>query len=232
MTKWTVPQIWQDSECFIIGGGPSMPHQFGIPKRVINRVQNGASPSLYADYMDCIKNRHIIGVNKAYELGNFIDVLFFGDCSFYKSRRKELANYPALKITSCPQFGKKNKQQREGIKYLARDHKKRYGITNSRSKVSWNCNSGAAAISVASNFGVKKIYLLGFDNKKVNEYGHWHKGYGTKPKNQKIPFARHRRGYKNIAQDAKKKNIDIVNLNPDSNIDVFPKFNLKDILDA
>jgi len=51
------PQIWKDGIAFILGGGPSL-----------NDVD-----------FDLIKNRRIIGVNNAYQLGDWVDVCWFGD---------------------------------------------------------------------------------------------------------------------------------------------------------
>jgi len=54
---WTAPRIWDGGECFILGGGPSL------------RVEQVSS----------LQGHRVIAVNQAYKLGNWIDVLFFGD---------------------------------------------------------------------------------------------------------------------------------------------------------
>ena len=54
---WTAPRIWDGGECFILGGGPS----------------------LAAVDVGQLRGRRVIAVNQAYKLGDWIDVLFFGD---------------------------------------------------------------------------------------------------------------------------------------------------------
>jgi len=54
---WKPPKIWQGSPAFIIGGGPS-----------VNDVD-----------FSLIKHHRIIGVNNSYQLGDWVDVCWFGD---------------------------------------------------------------------------------------------------------------------------------------------------------
>ena len=101
--------------------------------------------------------------------------------------------------------------------------------------VSWNCNSGSAAISIAANAGAARIILLGFDMKLDKEQQHWHDLYGRNaPRNPKkprhFPFDRHLRGFPEIAKDAKRRGIEILNCCSDSAITCFPKYSLKELL--
>jgi hypothetical protein len=96
-----------------------------------------------------------------------------------------------------------------------------------------NGNSGGAAISVAAQMGAKKIYLLGFDMKlDEKENQHWHNIYRFNPnkKETQMPFDKHLMGFPKIAEDAKRLGIKIINVNPESAIDVFPKVSLREIL--
>jgi len=225
---WVAPKMWEDGECWIIGGGFSFPKQFGIPDDIIKKVVGGKLPvTAYSAYLDVICHRHVIGVNNAYMLGSWVDCVFFGDCGWYLVHRLKLAEFPNLKVTCCNRFANKPIEKSEGIKYLAKDSNKRFGISNNPSKVSWNANSGAAAINLAIHFGVKRIILLGFDMNIVDGPAHWHKGHGNK---KPPPFARHLKGFPQIAEDAKVLGIEILNANPSSSIDVFPKINVKEVL--
>lgn len=225
---WTAPRMWEDGECYILGGGPSMPHQLGIPEDIIEKVTSGKSlPIIYSPYFSPLYKKHVIGVNNSYVLGDWIDCLFFGDCSWYLVHRKDLAPWPNLKVTCCPRFANKPKEKSEGIKYLAKDGSRRVGIHTDPTKVSWNYNSGAAAISLAAHFGVRRIVLLGFDMKGNSKNNHWHKGHGNK---NPPPFKRHLKGFDKISEDAKSMNIEILNACPDSVIEAFPKINLKEVL--
>lgn len=229
--NWQVPRMWEDGDVWIIGGGPSMTKQFDIPDQVVRDVLNGTSPaSVYSPYMEGIHNKHIIGINVAYLFGDWIDMVFFGDDGFFNQHKFELATFKGLRV-SCVS----NVASMSWVKYLPKDGKGR-GISENPKTVCWNNNSGAAAISVAANAGAKRIILIGFDM-KLNEknYQHWHNLYGkgddvSVRRMQKLPFDRHMRGFAPIAQDAKKRGIEIINCSPDSKIVEFRKVPVKDLL--
>lgn len=234
--SWKIPKLWKDGECWIIGGGPSIPRQFGIPEDVISQVRSrSVGPEVYSPYLSKIHDKHVIGVNAAYLIGNWIDFIVFGDNGFYKKNEKNLLAYPKP-IISCTQKSPANFHS--AVKHIARNSRKPKGITLDNPKlVSWNGNTGAAAINVAYHMGAKRIILLGFDMKLDTSYKqHWHAQYATagrkvtKNMNKRLPFHRHLLGFPEIARDAKKAGIEIINVNPDSAIGVFPKVNLRKVL--
>jgi len=227
---WRVPKIWEGGDCWIIGGGPSVSEQFEIPSKTIEGVSNGTmKPASYAPYLSYLQDKHVIGVNAAYLLGeSIVDIVFFGDNGFYLSHQQGLADFKGIKV--CCQ----DKVQRDWIKNTPKDTNKSQGITTRYGFVSWNGNSGAAAINLAYHLGAKRIFLLGFDmklNNKENE--HWHDVYGrntNKRPPHKLPFARHLLGFPVIARDAKQLGIEIINVNPNSAIEDFPRIGLKQII--
>jgi len=233
MSNWTVPQIWKDSECWIIGGGPSMPRQFDVPEDLIRTVTSGRqTASAYSPYLAAIHDKHVIGVNNAYLLGDWLDAMFFGDCAWYVMHRNNLAKWPKLKVTCCARFANHVESKHDNIKYLAKDTNHRTGISDNPSLVSWNWNSGAAAISLAAHFGVNRIVLLGFDmSMDGSRSAHWHAPHGqTKGRVAPPPFARHLKGFPTIAEDAKRRGIEILNASPTSAIQEFPKVAIKELL--
>jgi hypothetical protein len=246
MANWTAPRIWDGGECWIIGGGPSILEQFEVPSDLARMLKTRDVPlSELSPYMAAIHDKHVIGVNLAYQIGDWIDVIFFGDCSWYLWHRKQLAKVNALKVSCCPRFAQKPEDDPERIKFLHKDKEYRQGITKKRDRVAWNNNSGAAAINVARHFGVKRIVLLGFDmcldEKGTSHYHgcHYEKISGPKdpkgnpkklPKRKKLPFSRHLKGFPKIAADAKHMGIEIVNASPNSTIDVFPKIPVKELI--
>jgi len=100
MSFWTVPPIWEGGEVWIIGGGPSIPVQFGVPDSVINDVARGRKHlSAMSPYLSPLHHRHVIAVNSAFKLGRWIAVLFFGDLGWYRKNKDEVTRFPNLKIT-------------------------------------------------------------------------------------------------------------------------------------
>jgi hypothetical protein len=232
--KWSVPRMWDGGDVWILGGGPSVITQFNIPKDVVQSVLSGASPlSVYSPYMKAIHDKHVIGINVAFMIGDWMDIVFFGDGGFFLQHKQALASFPRLKVT-CHNGANGEKW----VKFLARDGRKPRGISTAPNLVSWNSNSGAAAISVAAWAGAKRIILLGFDMRLGNDNRqHFHNVYGKGPvmpnderRKRKLPFDRHMRAFPEIAADANRLGIEIINCCPDSAIENFRKCNLKDLL--
>jgi hypothetical protein len=236
MTVWEVPKMWEGGECWIIGGGPSVSQEFGIPEEVVSAVLSGEQPlSSYSPYLSPIHAKHVLGVNAAFLLGEWIDVMFFGDGGFYTSNITEMNERTKVKVSCNPNLVKKN-QIFKGIKYVPRDNSHPVGISSRNNMISWNLNSGAAAIGLAYLLGVKRIYLLGFDMTLGQEgWQWWHRHYtGDKAPKKKdpkrLPFERHLKGFPMVANDARRLGLEIINVSPNSAIKDFKRVKLSDVL--
>lgn len=208
--------IWQDSECWIIGGGASIAEQFNIPEDVIERKDI----SEFSPYLRALHNKHVIGVNAAFMLGNWVDVLFFGDDQFYSKNENKINGFEGLKISCAIEKYKLP----DSIRHIER--LKKFGISEQSDLLYWNESSGAAAINLAIHFGVKKIFLLGFDMCNVNDKSHFHKHYG----HSKPPYERHLLAFEQISKDAEKLGVEIINCSPNSAIKQFSKMTIKEAL--
>lgn len=234
---WKVPRMWEGGECWIIGGGQSAPYQFDVPENIIRQVTNNElPPSAYSPYFSPIHGKHVIGVNMAYLLGHWIDIIMFGDSGFYLKNRSGLAQFPGIKVTCNTNMGpnaSKGKLKTDNsIKLLQQIGSK--GISKNPQSVCWNGNTGGAAINLAIHTGVKKIILVGFDMRLINDQQHWHQLYGKREINEhrlrKLPFDRHLRCFLPIAKAAKRLGVEIINASPDSAIEEFRKLTVKQSL--
>jgi len=225
---WRVPEIWKDGTCVIIGGGTSLIDQFNIPAEVVEKVYTGVEDaSVYSPYLSLIHNQHVIAVNMSYQLGAWIDVLFFGDDGFWKTKHDEIIAFQGLRVSF-----ESEKIRDSRVKLLARNSRKKQGITfDPKGLLSWNFNSGAAEINLAIQFGAKRIILLGFDMYlDASNNQHWHKVY-TSPLNViKESMKKHLRGFPVIAKDIEGTGIEIINCSPNSTIQCFRKANIWEVL--
>lgn len=225
--QWEVPRMWEGGECWIIGGGPSMLEQFDVPSEIIQQVRsNQAKPDVYSPFLSAIHDKHVIGVNMAFKIGPWLDMVFFGDRSFFMKNQKELALFPGLRVTSVGAV-----KDHYWIKHLVKDKAHSVGITRNPRRISWGSNSGSAAISVAAHTGAKRIILLGFDMIDSGQGQWWHGLYKqrTMAAGQGV-FKRHLRCFPAIAKDAKELGIEILNASPKSAIECFRKVNVKELL--
>ena len=230
--SWQVPRMWEDEDVWIIGGGSSIIKQFDIPDKVFQSVWKKTSPpSAYSPYMKFLHDKHVIGTNCAFMIGDWIDISLYGDENFFKRYYKELAEFQGLKITIYP-----HKVQQDWLKYIPMDKDHPRGISRDPSKISWNKNIGSSAINLAYHTGASRVFLLGFDmNLGDGSRQHWHNVYNRGPivepaRIKKLAFNSHLRYFPNIAADAKQLGLTIINVNPDSAITQFPKCSLNQLL--
>jgi len=235
-----IPRIWAGADVWIIGGGASIVSEFDIPQNIEKAVRQGDEKlSAFSPYLHPIHNKHIIGVNMAFQLGAFVDILFLGDFSFFNQNRKDISQFRGLKASCHKRFAGKEFKDENVYHYgRIRDD----GLSMKKGKVVWHGNSGAASINLASHLGAKRIFLLGFDMDLSSEgFQHWHNAYtlpgeaGRKKKIKKIkkkrlPFSRHLTGFPSIKKAANRLEIEILNVSPNSKIEVFEKITLKEAL--
>jgi len=233
--NWIIPRMWENEDVWILGGGPSVTKQFGIPDEIVRSVVERTSPpSVYSPYMEAIHNKHVIGVNVSFMIGDWMDIVFFGDNGFLLRYEEPLSKYPGIRATCTDQMP----DIPSWIKKLDKDRDHPKGISTRPGHVSWNHNSGGAAINIAVAAGAARIILLGFDmNLTTNLRQHWHDVYQKgEQHDEKIRMTtlanmdRHLRAFPQIALDARKMGIEILNASPTSEIKEFVKVPLEYLL--
>lgn len=193
---WPVPRLWPDRTVFILGGGPSLA---GVD-------------------VERLRGQRVIAVNNAFKLGRWIDVMYFGDCRWLKWHKEELAKWPGLKVTTCDQH-LSNLGLDLNIKVV---HKKasQTGLFRDPTTLAWNLSSGACAINLATHFGAKRIILLGYDMRKVDDRCNWHVEHPNAEKHN--PYEKFMGRFPAIAQDLSLMGVECVNATPGSALRVFP----------
>ena len=231
---WQVPKMWEGEDVWIIGGGPSIIDSFDIPNEVVKAVRlREKGIETYSPYFAAIHSKYVIGINVAYQFGDWVDICFFGDKSFFLQHQGELSHFKKLVVTCCKKVGEKNLGW---VKYLpAKGSKSGYGISENPGQVRWNENSGAAAISVAALTGAKRIILVGFDMtlSPLNNEQHFHNEYrqfGMKRKAVSLPFKVHLKPWEAIKRDADNMGIEILNTSLNSTIKELTKVHIKELL--
>jgi len=221
---WEVTKIWAGNTAFIIGGGPSLAIQAGLsPNQKDPKI---LFPAI-AEYLSKLGlNKHrVIGVNDAFRLGDdLIDVAWFTDCGWFDKNFVEFARFAGLKAHICSRHG-----ERPGTHRIIR--KETSGISTDPKVIHWNGCSGSSAINLAYLLGARRVILIAFDMQfgqgKVNN---WHAEHKKKRAKGWNPYPRFLKPFITIAQDAKELGLEIINANPDSALDIFPKMKLEDVI--
>ena len=208
----SIPRIWPDSTIIVIGGGPS-----------VAKVD-----------MDLLFNPKFrtIGVNHSFLLGP-VDLLWFGDFSWYQANQEAVHDFAGLKCTCATQLPEKPwpdiKRVRRCAVAKGESREGLFGIEASApDRVRWNHNSGASAINVAYHLGASRVVLVGFDMRRIKGKSHYHDHY-PEHDNVKDRYEKHLRCFDQIAADAKVLGLEILNCTPGSVIKQFPFVKLGDV---
>ena len=199
--SWKTVKIWPDSTVYILGGGPSL------------NITN----------LDLIKDKHVIGVNNAYKLGDWVDVCWFSDTRWFTWHQEALRNFAGLKA-HCSAV------KSPFVKRLLRS-KNKLGIDKNPRYVCWNMHSGGSAINFAYHLGAKRVILLGFDMKKIDISeklrSNWHEDHPSPDK--KNPYNKFLESFSFIKKDADNLGLEILNATLDSAITDFKFVKLEEV---
>lgn len=234
---WAVPRIWEGGECWIIGGGHSINRQFDIDDNIIAGENIGMTPfEEFGDYLSPIHDKKIIGTNMAFRLGPWVSSMIFCDLQFFRAYHKEIHAFHGLKVTDLNNLDPNLSEYGEDILRLRRDN--RNGISKNPEVLCWNYTTGMGAINLALLMGAKRIMLLGYDMQRdvddVRNYRtHWHGSMALyeRPSSLNL-FKRWEMRYENFSREINQcfPDVEILNVNMDSGLNVWPKVQLKDVL--
>jgi len=199
---WGAMRLWEGQTVFIVGGGHSLKGFDFSP----------------------IHDARVIGVNDAYTYGDWVDVCYFGDWHWLVHHQDSLREWPNMKIT--------NREECLGLPGVFTMERKGRGF-NLPTQLPWYLNSGTTAIGLAAMLGAETIVLLGFDMKLGPEgESNWH------PNNLNTSTDRTYKGFVHqtelLALDLGKSfpDVQVINAGPDSDLEVFPKMTLEEVLNG
>jgi hypothetical protein len=192
----------------------------------------GGGPSLRKVSLDVLKSEElVIGCNQAYQLGpKIVKVLLFADVAWFHKNVHQLEQMAeaGMKIYSVVPNG--NPFEHFNLPWVTKLRRMNEGL-HEFPKLGLNYSTGAAAINLALNLGATKVHLLGFDMAPEEETGrtHWHSQY---PHNTSAEsFRRFTLGMAAVKKSLPKfaPSAKVINVNPDSKLDLFEKVNLQDL---
>lgn len=187
-------------------------------------------PSLTGFDWERLRGKYVIAVNRAFEVLPFAQVLYWTDWRFFSWYTKPiLAHRARRKIT-----GLRNADREHNYgPHLGQIEVWRItgpqGIDRAAGCLRHGNNAGFAAINLSVHLGAHRIYLLGYDMKATNVGpAHWHDGYP-------IPtpvraYANMIGYYPSLVEPLRHMGIEVVNLNPESALECFPKRNIDEVL--
>lgn len=220
---------WGQATCVVIAGGPS------LSAREVDRVGELHKGSGWL---------RAIAVNDAYLLAPWADVCYFADGEWWRWHTKGIARpgfsadqvrerFAAFAGQKCSIRWSGMNVEDESVHIVKNkygEHSHGEGISlDPRCLVSGK-NSGFQAINLAILAGAKRILLLGIDG-APDKLGrnHW---FGENPRNVQwaVFYEYMRRTFASAENQIKAAGVEVINCNPTSFIDHFPKMTLEKAL--
>jgi len=204
---WEVPEQWPGSTVVVIGGGRSL-------------------TAAQVEWVRLARARgecRVIGINDAYRLASWLDILYFCDNKWWAWHRERLAGWAGLIVRlESPQHDWSDTR----IKVLKNYNEG--GVIDCRDGVAHGSNSGYQAAHLAIHLGAKRIVLLGIDVKCDGSLQHW---FGNHPDRASPPdYARWKKLFATMVEPAQKRGIEIINCSPGSALECFRKDTIDRVL--
>ncbi len=192
---WEAKPIWKDSTAFLLGGGPS----------------------LQLDQIERLKTYHVIAINQARRIAPWAEVLYFGDCNWYRQNAATLHRFKGRKVTICSLC-------RDLPDYCALRCRYNHGLDTNPAWLA-SINSGYAAINLAYHFGVRRIALLGYDM-HARSGANWHTDY----KEQNLVIEKSAIGFCSLVEPLAAANVEVINTSEGSALTMFKYKSLDKVL--
>lgn len=192
----------------------------------------GGGPSLMGFNWDVLKNKFVVGINRAYEVLPEAQVIYFTDDDWWNTHKAALQKHKGYKVK-----GSLNPSKLGQSKLL---HQFRLsgatGLDKTPGCLKHGSNSTYAVLNMLTQWGFKKIYLLGVDMKwkvvskggnKGNKKTHWHNGH--RRIDGESLYNRLTKNFNELAPLLKREGVEVINVNNDSKLTAFPKKTYEEI---
>lgn len=168
-------------------------------------------------------NLKVIAVNDNYLLAPWADILYACDVKWWQwhIHRQELIDFQGEKVTQDVEAAEKY-----GIKYIKSEPK--CTLSTDPAIIYQGSNSGYQAINLAYHTGVKRVLLLGYDQKFSNDgKAHW---FGDHPDKVRSGYDGWRVFYESLATHAADIGFEIINCTTETALTCFKKIPLDEVL--
>lgn len=177
----------------------------GMSQQVADRVRDAGIPA--------------IAINTTFKLAPWADMLYAADIEWWGhlDHHKQAMAFAGLKVTCQPVHGV-NVLRNTGV----------LGFDPDPGAVRTGGNSGYQAIHIAIHAQASRILLCGFNMRSYDGADHWHAEHpkGLRRTTPEL-YDRWCERFLGLAQAAFERNIDIVNVTPDSALSAFRKSDLE-----
>ncbi|MBZ9705379.1 methyltransferase domain-containing protein [Mesorhizobium sp. ESP7-2] len=200
----TIAREWEGETAFVLAGGASV-------------AKLDLSP---------LKGRRVIAVNSAVLAWPDADILFFADERWWSDPANgwaaDIGAFAGRVVTTS------GKGPQGIIRLMKIDPAK--GIADQPSQLALARSSVTGAINLAVHLGCRRVVLLGVDGKNCGDGSRHHHGADYPWPFIKGSFDLHAAEFRAVAPSIARCGVEVINANPDSAIDVWPKQSFEDVI--
>lgn len=201
---WSIAREWAGETGFVLAGGASV--------KLLD--------------LSLLKGRRVIAINSAVLAYPDADILFFADARWWsdpaKRWRADIGSFTGRVVTTS-NVGPPGTLRLTKIEPT-------HGLATKPDQVALSRSGVTGAINILVHLGCKRIVLLGVDGKVSTDGRRHHHGAAYPWPMVKACFDHHAAEFKAVAPSLVKAGVEIVNANPDSAIDVWPKMPFEDVI--
>lgn len=206
-----VPKDWVGQTAFVVGGGPSV------------------TP----DDLVMLADRRVVTVNMSYLGTPDADYLFFADLRWWdremEERPKELLGFKGRIVTTSPHAFDKAPMDRLLLVRRVVPKDVKTGLALPNDTVAMERTSVQGALNLCYHLGVKRIAVLGVDNRDApNGRIHWHGEYPWTRMHESWVTKGEQMGY--CAERLKAVGVEVINCSPVSTLPYWPIRPLADVI--
>lgn len=192
-----------------------------------------SGPSLTVEHIHRLslveENLFIVGVNNAFEICPFLNVLHAADHTWWENYADEVPEhidwFSTWDASSKPSFKIDSR-----INYLSGIPG--HGFAKNTNELVLGGHGGHHAIQIAMHYGCREILLLGLDMCRLDGKAHWFGDYPVAEMNRRIRYDSYQPQMTAGASQAIKRGVRIINCSLRSAVSCFPKMTLDDALKA
>lgn len=190
-----------------------------------------SGPSLTQEQVNyCQGKAKVLVINDNYKIAPWADYHYACDQHWWlwHEDSEELLNFQGQCYTQDSSWEIENLErikQKHSVKVIpSKGHK---GLSTDPSYIHQGSHSGYQAINLAYHLGAKRIILIGYDMQRTNGDFHW---FGSHPNQMESPWKSWLSHYDDLAKDAERLGLEIINSTIETALTQFPRKELKEAL--
>lgn len=184
-----------------------------------------SGPSLTKSDVDKLKGEKVCVINTTYQIAPWADILYACDQSWWEwdVGQEAIRTFQGQKWTQTEAWNKRLPE----LNYI--ESKSGSGLAM-EGAIYQGSNSGIQAINLIYQlYKPEIIYLLGYDMKGTKENAHWHAPH---PNHISSPWDSWVGLYNQVAADAERLGVQIINCSRETALTCFPRQSLEEVLTA